>query len=51
MHLLAAAFPSVEVFAANITQASAMGAAMAIHEHWNAHVMPADVIELKYYNQ
>jgi Sugar (pentulose and hexulose) kinases len=49
MHLLAAAFPSVEVFAANIAQASAMGAAMAIHDHWNTRPLPSDIIELKYY--
>jgi L-fuculokinase len=49
MHLLAAAFPSVEVFTANISQASAVGAAMAIHEHWNTGAMPADIIELTYF--
>jgi sugar (pentulose or hexulose) kinase len=49
MHLLAAAFPSLEVFAADITQASAVGAAMAIHEHWNTRPLPADIIELKYF--
>jgi L-fuculokinase len=49
MHLLAAAFPSVEVFAATITQASAIGAAMAIHPHWNKRPLPIDIIELKYY--
>jgi L-fuculokinase len=51
MRLLAAAFPSIEVFAANITQASAMGAAMAIHDHWNERPLPTDIIELKYYRQ
>ena len=49
MHLLAAAFPSVEVFAASIAQASAIGAAMVIHEHWNNRRLPSDMIELKYY--
>jgi L-fuculokinase len=48
MHLLAAAFPRIEVFAANISQASATGAAMAIHEHWNGGSMPAEIIELKH---
>jgi len=51
MHLLAAAFPMVEVFAASISQASAMGAAMAIHGYWNKRPMPSDIIELKYYKQ
>jgi L-fuculokinase len=49
MHLLAAAFPGTEVFAASIPQASAMGAAMAIHRHWNKGPLPGDIIELKYY--
>lgn len=49
MHLLAEAFPGIEVFAASIPQATAMGAALAIHEHWNNRSRPADIIELKYY--
>jgi sugar (pentulose or hexulose) kinase len=50
MHLLAAAFPRIEVFAASIPQASAMGAALAIHRQWNARPLPGDIIELKYYS-
>lgn len=49
MHLLADAFPDTEVFAASIPQATAMGAALAIHGHWNSHSPPADIIELNYY--
>jgi sugar (pentulose or hexulose) kinase len=49
MHLLAAAFPHIEVFAASIPQATAMGAALAIHSHWNTRPLPGDIIELKYY--
>ncbi|HEY4206263.1 MAG TPA: FGGY-family carbohydrate kinase, partial [Puia sp.] len=49
MHLLAAAFPHIEVFAASIPQATAMGAALAIHSHWNRRQMPGDIIELKFY--
>jgi len=49
MHLLAEAFPGVEVFTASIPQATAMGAALAIHRHWNSHPLPGDIIELKYY--
>jgi sugar (pentulose or hexulose) kinase len=49
MHLLAAAFPAMEVFAASIPQATAMGAALAIHSHWNKRILPGDIIELKYY--
>lgn len=46
MHLLAAAFPGIEVYAATVAQASALGAAMAIHGQWNNHALPS-VIELK----
>ena len=49
MHLLAEAFPDIEVFAASIPQATAIGAALAIHEHWNSRPRPGDIIELKYY--
>lgn len=49
MHLLAAAFPEVEVYAASMAQATALGAALAIHSTWNQKPLPADMIELKYY--
>jgi len=49
MHLLAEAFPDIEVFAASIPQATAIGAALAIHGHWNSRSRPGDIIELKYY--
>jgi L-fuculokinase len=47
MHLLAGAFPSIEVYAARIAQASAIGAAMAIHRHWNGLPLRNDLIELR----
>lgn len=49
MNLLAAAFPELEVFAAYMAQATAVGAALAIHESWNTKSLPNDIIELKYY--
>lgn len=49
MHLLAEAFPGIEVFTASIPQATAMGAALAVHRHWNSKPLPGDIIELKYY--
>jgi sugar (pentulose or hexulose) kinase len=49
MNLLAAAFPHLEVFAASVAQATAIGAALAIHKHWNSKNIPGDMIELKYY--
>jgi L-fuculokinase len=51
MHLLAEAFPDIEVFAASIPQATAMGAALAIHEHWNEGAVPGEIVELKNYRQ
>jgi sugar (pentulose or hexulose) kinase len=49
MRLLALAFPEREVFAASVTQASALGAALAIHKSWNSLAPPTDMVKLKYY--
>lgn len=49
MNLLAIAFPAIEVYAASVAQASALGAALAIHPHWNTYPLPGDCIELKKY--
>lgn len=49
MHLLALAFPHLEVYAASVAQATAMGAALAIHPDWNTLPVPADMVKLKYY--
>ena len=49
MNMLAAAFPNLEVFAASVAQATAIGAALSIHKHWNTKTIPGDMIELKYY--
>ena len=50
MNLLAAAFPQLEVYAASVAQATAVGAALAIHPHWNEHPIPGDLIDLKFYS-
>jgi len=50
MNLLAARFPDREVFAASMAQATAMGAALAIHNSWNQKPLPNDMIELKYFS-
>jgi sugar (pentulose or hexulose) kinase len=50
MHLLAAAFPQLEVYAASMAQATAMGTALAIHDCWNTRPIPNDLINLKYYS-
>ena len=49
MHLLARAFPEIEIFAAYMAQATAVGAALAIHRSWNTHPVPNDIVDLKYY--
>ncbi len=50
MNLLSVAFPSIEVYAASVAQASSTGAAMAIHKHWNSHSHKADMIDLKFFS-
>ena len=50
MNLLASAFPGMEVFAASMAQATAVGAALCIHDSWNKKVLPNDIIELKYFS-
>ena len=50
MHLLAEAFPNIEIYAASVPQASAIGAAMAIHAYWNTQPLPSDIIELKLFS-
>ncbi|MDQ2721155.1 MAG: FGGY family carbohydrate kinase [Bacteroidota bacterium] len=50
MNLLASRFPEIEVFAASMAQATAVGAALAIHDAWNQKPLPNDIIELKYFS-
>lgn len=49
MNLIAYYFKDIEVFAASMAQATAIGAALVIHRHWNPNPIPHDLIELKYY--
>ncbi|AKD55745.1 FGGY-family carbohydrate kinase [Spirosoma radiotolerans] len=49
MNLLAKAFPDIDVYAASVAQASALGAALAIHSYWNAQPLPSDCVDLKKY--
>jgi sugar (pentulose or hexulose) kinase len=51
MHLLSEAFPEMEVFAASVAQATSVGAALAIHKHWNSLPLPGDIIDLKFYTK
>jgi sugar (pentulose or hexulose) kinase len=49
MNLLAENFSDMEVYAASMAQASALGAALAIHKNWNPKPIPNDLIDLKFY--
>ena len=49
MNLLAKAFPKMEVYAASVAQATALGAALAIHQDWNTQELPLNLIELQRY--
>jgi sugar (pentulose or hexulose) kinase len=51
MNLLTAEFSNIEVFAASMAQATAIGAALAIHHSWNQKPFPDDIIELKYFSK
>ncbi len=50
MNLLAQVFPHLEVYAAEVAQATALGAALAIHTFWNEKPLPDNLISLKKYS-
>ncbi len=45
MHLLALSFPEMDVYAASVPQASALGAALVFHQHWNPHPLPKRIVD------
>ena len=47
---LAKAYPELEIYTSTIPQASAIGAALVIHESWNPNPKPTNLIELRRYN-
>ena len=50
MSLLAIAYPSKEVYSTYVAQATAIGAAIAVHKQWNTQVLPVEnIIQLKRY--
>ncbi|NBA87003.1 carbohydrate kinase [Emticicia sp. CRIBPO] len=49
MHLLAEAFFNIEVYASDLAQASSLGAAMVIAEHWNTQEFSEKHLKLKRY--
>lgn len=50
MYLIAEAFRNIEVYAASVAQASALGAALVIHQHWNSKPLPSSIIDMKLYS-
>jgi sugar (pentulose or hexulose) kinase len=50
MQLLAKAIPETEIYAASMAQATALGAAIAIHDSWNTKSLPNNLIELQFYS-
>ena len=50
MQMLTESFPEIEIFAASIPQASALGAALVFHQHWNRKELPMKIIDLKLYS-
>lgn len=51
MHLLAESFSNLEIYAASVPQASAIGAAMAIHSYWNKSSLPSEIVSLKKFSR
>lgn len=49
MNLLARSFKNMEIYAASMAQATAIGAALVIHKEWNSLPIPNNIIELRYY--
>ncbi len=47
MALLASAFPQLNVSAATVAQATALGAALAIHDSWNPLPLPDNLVQLR----
>jgi L-fuculokinase len=47
MNFLVHAFPTFEIYGAEVAQASSLGAALIMHETWNTHEIPSDLIKIK----
>jgi sugar (pentulose or hexulose) kinase len=49
MYMLATILNNQRIYAASLPQASALGAAMVLHPHWNAHPSPIRVPDFRYF--
>ncbi len=47
MKMLALAYPVTKVWTSEVPQASALGAALVLHDSWNSRPVPEDLIKLK----
>ncbi|MBY0537677.1 MAG: carbohydrate kinase [Chitinophagaceae bacterium] len=47
MQFLKRQYPEKSVYAATVAQASALGAALVLHQHWNQEAIPEHLIETK----
>ena len=50
MNLLSLAFPEMDVCAASVPQASALGAALIMHKHWNPQPLPGNLVDFHQYS-
>jgi sugar (pentulose or hexulose) kinase len=48
MKMLAAAYPTHNVYSADLHEASSLGAALAIHEAWNTKTKPDKLISVEH---
>jgi len=51
MHMLATSFPAMKVYAAAVSQASALGAALVLHAAWNTKPIRHDLVALTAYSR
>lgn len=49
MGMLKIHYPELEVYSSVVSQASALGAAMSLHDVWNNNAMPSELVTLKKY--
>ena len=51
MNMLSYFFSDMEVYAASMPQATALGAALLLHTAWNTHPVPGDMVKLRLYRR
>jgi sugar (pentulose or hexulose) kinase len=47
MQMLKIAFPMLKIFAAEVGQSTALGAAIVLHDSWNTHALPNNLIDFR----